>query len=412
MGPEPELASILARTGYVFILFLPTCLYHFLIEIKGWHQDLRWVYLSYILAGLLAVLALLTNGVINGTYPYYFGPFPQAGVLHPLHILQTGGVVMRGLYLAYRARPNLSQDPLVRLGWGLVSVMVSLGAASDYLCSYGVALYPPGGLFLAIGLGFMTYAVAQRDLMAPWVAAATVAHEVRTPLARIAMQADYLQTQIPALVAGYQAAVAHGLVEQPVGPAELSKLDRLLSGISQQVGRCNMVIDMLMTSIKADKMDGSTFANHRMSEVVQEAIDSFPFTASDRKAIRIETCNDFEFHGSRALLVFVLFNLIKNALYAIKQQRKGEIHLSLQAQGKYNLLCFRDTGPGISEQSMPKIFDTYFTTKGNAGLGIGLPFCRRVIRSFGGDMQCESQSGAYTLFTLKFPARGGSDGVS
>ncbi|NJS37161.1 MAG: hypothetical protein HC765_13370 [Brachymonas sp.] len=42
--------------------------------------------------------------------------------------------------------------------------------------------YPPGVIFIAIGLGLMSYAVAKYELMNPYAAAATIAHEMRTPL--------------------------------------------------------------------------------------------------------------------------------------------------------------------------------------------------------------------------------------
>lgn len=401
---DPALALLLAKSGYLLIIFLPTSLYHFLTEISGLHKDRRWVYASYVFAAVLGAFNLFSNWFVDGTYSYFFGSYPKAGLLHPLHVLQTMVVVNRGLYLTYRASKNTSEDHRLRLRLCLASVLIYFFAAVDYLCNYGIEFYPPGIIFVTISLGLITYAVTRWDLMAPLVAAATVAHEVRTPLARIAMQADYLQQQMPTVFAGYRAAVAQGLVLEPLPEPELRKLDKLFSGIAQQVERCNTVIDMLLASIKADKIDVTTFSRYRMSEVIEEALQGFPFTDADRKRVQVDYSQDFVFHGSRALLVFVLFNLIKNALYAIKQGKRGEIYLSMVAKGKFNVLHFRDTGPGISEQAMPKIFDTYFTTKASAGLGIGLPFCRRVVRSFGGDMRCESQLSEYTLFSLSFPA--------
>lgn len=401
---DPDLALSLARAGYLLIIFLPTSLYHFLTEISGLHKDRPWVYASYALAACLGLVDLFTNWFVDGTYPYFFGPYPRAGLLHPLHVLQTVVVVSRGLYLTFKASKNTTEDHRFRLRLCLASVLIYFFAAVDYLCNYGFEFYPPGILFVTVSLGLITYAVTRWNLMAPLVAAATVAHEVRTPLARIGMQADYLQQQMPKVFVGYRAAIAHGLVAEPLPDVELAKLDRLFAGISQQVERCNTVIDVLLASIKADKIDATTFANYRMSEVIEEALQGFPFTEADRRRLEVDIRHDFVFHGSRSLLVFVLFNLIKNALYAIKQSKQGQIYLSMASQGKVNLLYFRDTGQGISEQSLPKIFDTYYTTKGNAGLGIGLSFCRRVIRSFGGEMWCESQLGQYTLFTLSFPA--------
>lgn len=400
---EPDLALLLARVGYLQVIFLPTCLYQCLTEISGRHEERRWVYLSYGVAAVLGFLDLFTQLIVSGTYHYYFGLYPKAGVLHPFHLLQTGALVARGLFLTFNTHHYSSKSQRHRLQLCGVSLLVFVFAAVDYLCNYGVEFFPPGILFISISLGLMTYAVTKWGFIEPLVAAATVAHEVRTPLARIGMQADYLQQHMPDLLDGYRAAVSHGLVANAVEPGELQKLDRLFLGISQQVDRCNTVIDMLLASIKADRIDVSSFDNYRISEVMQEALDGFPFTEADRQRIRVEIRNDFEFHGSRTMLVFVLFNLIKNALYAITLKKQGEIELWVQTQGVDNVVQVRDTGPGISAQTLPKIFDNYFTTKGNAGLGIGLPFCRRVIRSFGGDLHCESREGEYTLFTLRFP---------
>ena len=82
--------------------------------------------------------------------------------------------------------------------------------------------------------------------------------------------------------------------------------------------------------------------------------------------------------------------------------RKGEITIWTKKNGKYNELHFRDTGKGISKDVLPKLFTLFFTTSEN-GAGLGLAFCKMVMISFGGNISCDSQEGAYTEFVLKFP---------
>jgi signal transduction histidine kinase len=68
-------------------------------------------------------------------------------------------------------------------------------------------------------------------------------------------------------------------------------------------------------------------------------------------------------------------------------------------------LAVRDNGPGIAAEVLPKIFDTYFTTKGpRQGTGLGLNIVLRMIRDAGGALHVGSQAGVGTTFTLYLPA--------
>jgi signal transduction histidine kinase len=72
-----------------------------------------------------------------------------------------------------------------------------------------------------------------------------------------------------------------------------------------------------------------------------------------------------------------------------------------------------DTGPGIPDDVLPHVFDPFYTTRNSGGgTGMGLAFCRRVITAFGGQIQCESQAGRYTRFSMEFPTVGKSPAYS
>jgi signal transduction histidine kinase len=120
--------------------------------------------------------------------------------------------------------------------------------------------------------------------------------------------------------------------------------------------------------------------------------------------VNVSVVGDFEFQGSDSLMVFVLFNLIKNSLYAIRAAGKGEISITVAGNERGHTLTFTDTGSGIPAAVQSRIFDTFFTTKKAGGAGIGLAFCRQVVESFGGRLRCESEEGRFTTFTMTFPA--------
>jgi len=401
---DPRIAIVLVKFGYLLIVFLPTSLYHFLAEISERRNERRWILVSYSVAVVLGLLDVGTNQFVSGYYEYFWGYYPKAGPIHPLHVLQTVVVVTRGLYVTFRQQRVALAGRALQLRLCVVSLLIYFFAAVDYLCNYGVEFYPPGVVFIAISLGLIAVAVTKYDLMSPVAIAATVAHEMRTPLASIRMQANALAQLLPELHKGYELAVAHGLCEPSLDSGSSRKLTDLSRGIAHQVDRSNAVIDMMLASARMEQIDTSTFDVHSASACVAEALETYPFASGERDRVSVSVAGDFHFYGSNSLFIYVIFNLLKNSLYALKAAGKGDIHIAIASSSSGDALTFTDTGTGIPAATVPRIFDAFFTTKKSAGAGIGLAFCRRVIRSFGGQMRCDSVEGRYTTFALEFPA--------
>jgi two-component system, CAI-1 autoinducer sensor kinase/phosphatase CqsS len=399
---DPDLALLLIRFGYLLIAFLPTTLYHFLVEISDRQREHRWVWLSYAIAAVFGLMAVGTDRFIDGFHTYFFGFYPKAGDLHPLHVLQTVIVVTRGLYICWRQESISTGAQQQRLKICIVSLLVYFFAAIDYLCNYGLPIYPPGIVFITISLALMTYAITKYDLFSPLTLAASVAHEMRTPLASIRMQTDVIAQHMPELRRGYQLAVDHGLVPAHKASLAPSRIDRVLRNIHHEVNRSNTVIDMMLASSRMEHIDKSNFEWHSMQDCVLEAVETYPFLPQERAQVSISHTGDFNFYGSRHLFVCVLFNLFKNSLYAMKAAGKGEISIHIDARDNAHRLVVSDTASGIPLDVLKRIFDPFYTTKDTAGTGLGLAFCRRVIQSFGGQLRCDSKLGDYTRFTMEF----------
>jgi two-component system, CAI-1 autoinducer sensor kinase/phosphatase CqsS len=408
---NPARADQLIRSGYVLIAFLPTTLYHFLSEISKLPSERRLVMGSYAIYAVFAVLSTSSELFINGHYQYFWGYYPKAGILHPLHVLQTTIVVSRGLMIIWQQERIASPAQKSQLKLCIISNMIYFFAAVDYLCNYGFAFYPPGVIFIAIGLGLMSYAVAKYELMSPYAAAATIAHEMRTPLATIRMQANHAAQQLPDLLRQLQGAHSNSTKAGPdplTSPLDISahqKLELMCQKIIQQVDRTNQMIDLILASARMEHIDSSSFEWCSMSACVTQTLESYPLTAAERKKIHLQAPDDFEFYGSMNLMGFCLSNLLKNSLYAIKAAEKGEVFIAVCLQAGSNAITVMDTASGISKNILPHIFDTYYSTKQSAGAGVGLAFCQRVMKAFGGQIKCESEHGQYTKFTLSLPAR-------
>lgn len=401
---DPSLAMALVKLGYLLILFLPTSLYHFLTEITERGGERPYVYLSYAFSALLAAALLASDQLIAGYYEYFWGYYPKAGPLHPLHLLQTTVVVSRGLYITYRQQQAASAGEGARLRLCLVSLFIYFLAAIDYLCNYGIEFYPPGVVFIAISLGMIAIAIVKYRLLSPLTLAASVAHEVRTPLLTIRSGATGLSHYLPQLLEGYRLAVEHKLCEPRIRQPHLHVLRDLTERIAREADRSNRIIDMMLAATALENLDTAGFGRHAIQACVDEAVAAYPFGPDELQRVRVSVNEAFEFYGSDTLLVCVLFNLLKNALYALKQAGKGDIEISVARDSRCNRLVFTDTGTGISPETMPRVFQSFFTTKRkDKGTGVGLAFCEGVMRAFGGRISCASVPGEYTTFTLEFP---------
>ena len=144
-----------------------------------------------------------------------------------------------------------------------------------------------------------------------------------------------------------------------------------------------------------------------MAKCVDIALQRYPFSEEERAVVFREGTGDFSFRGSELLMVHVLFNLIKNALRHIAKAGKGEVSVRVHASASGNRLMVRDTGGGIPPDMLPHIFQRFYTSTGHVdsvlGAGIGLAFCRDVMTSFGGTIECTSVHGDFTEFVLSFP---------
>lgn len=402
---DPVFALFLVKFGYFFILFLPSSLYHFLIEISGQHEERRYVYYSYALASVLAGFLLLSDLFVAGYYQYFWGFYPKAGLLHPIHLLQTFVVVSRGLYVTYVVQKHATESMQIRLRLCFSGLLIFLFAAIDYLCNYGFDFYPPGLIFVAISLGFLTIAIVKYDLLNPMALAATLAHEITTPLAIIRMQASGIAEFLPALVEGYQMAVKNGLMKPSIRPLRVESLANISQGIEHQVNRSYTVISLMLASSSMERHDAIPLERHTIGECITETIAQYPFEPGMRERVKATVEDNFEFYGSDTLLVSVLFNLLKNGIYALKCSHKGEIRISATSIQGRNILTVTDTGSGISKDVLPHIFKTFYSTKhSKEGSGIGLAFCNKVMAAFKGSIKCESVEGEYTTFYLEFPA--------
>ncbi len=101
----------------------------------------------------------------------------------------------------------------------------------------------------------------------------------------------------------------------------------------------------------------------------------------------------------------VFLNMILNAAKAIKEQ--GEISVQTSFKGDCIVVSISDTGSGISEQNLKRMFDPFFTTADvGGGTGLGLTVCRDIVKAHQGKIEVESTLGQGTRFSIFLPVVG------
>ncbi|CAG9215040.1 Histidine kinase [Paraburkholderia caribensis] len=408
---SPETAGILVKAGYFFILFLPTTFYHFVTELVERRDERPLLTASYALCVILAVLLITSDEVVAGFGVHFFGDYPLAGRLHPVHVMQTVLLAARsGWLLIVSRRQARARHRRRLLGLCLVSLCLYSLAAGDYAVNYGYVFYPPGVIFIAISLGILAITIVRHGLMRQYFLAATVAQEVAMPLEVIGMHADELGNALPELLRGYQLAVRHQLLVNGLYPGQSERLPTLTRAIRRQIDSTSTVVEMSLASFTLDRLDRRSFGPQSIRHCVESALERYPFLPGERGRVSVIPIDpQLRFSGTDSLFAFVIFNLLKNALYAIESSGSGSITISAGRDGGFCVVHFNDTGPGIAADVLPHIFDPFYSTRphGHAG-GMGLDFCRRVCDAFGGTISCASTPGVLTTFTLRLPEPGSS----
>lgn len=221
--------------------------------------------------------------------------------------------------------------------------------------------------------------------------AGSIAHEMRNPLNKVLLIADLLQEKY---------------ARNKLDAAAMQQIIKLMQTTVQDA---NQVIDLILGGLSHQNIDKTDFHHLSVAQNVREALQLYPFQSGERQIIRVHVEQDFTIFASPTLLHYVLFNLLKNALYYLPQHPDMRIDISIKCTGSLGYLLFRDTAVGIANDEIDNIFASFATAGKQGGTGLGLLFCKWAIECFHGSMDCTAKPGVYTLFTIALPVRACAD---
>lgn len=222
--------------------------------------------------------------------------------------------------------------------------------------------------------------------------AGSIAHEMRGPMQKIHSVFDTLERDL--LRMGPSQATVSYTREQ------IMTMARVLNEGRNAIKLGLQSITMTLQQLKTKAFDTSGFTCLSAAACAERAVSDFGYESeTQRERVRLDEVADFTFKGDDTLLTLILFNLIKNALYYLPACPGATVTVTVDSQR----IAVRDTGPGIAPEKLENLFEDFQTSGKAEGTGLGLAFCRRAMRAFGGEITCESQLGEFTQFTLSFP---------
>jgi signal transduction histidine kinase len=213
---------------------------------------------------------------------------------------------------------------------------------------------------------------------------ASIAHEINQPLAAILSNADAVEL----------------LLQK--GQIQKGDLLQIMADIKRDDLRASKVIKRLGALLARHEVEHRRFDLH---ETIQQAMTILTAEAGRRSA-KIETKADataVDLIGDPVQIQQVLINLVLNALDASEnlppERRRVQVETSDISMGVQ--LTVRDFGHGIAEADLPRLFDSFFTTKGG-GMGLGLSIARSIVEAHGGTIKAEVRA-VGAAFVVVFP---------
>lgn len=210
--------------------------------------------------------------------------------------------------------------------------------------------------------------------------AAGMVHEINQPLSAIGSFAGNAQRFMEL---GRLERVGENLAEIAAQVERLASITRRLKGFSRRPDTALAAIALAPAMDRVMALAGPRLREQGVAVELDRGPEGLAVTAEQ---VRLEQ---------------VLVNLVTNALDAMKRMDDGALSIRVRREGGRVSISVADTGPGIPEEFMPRLFDPFTTTKpAGEGLGLGLSIASAIIRDFGGTLGAANRPEGGAVFTL------------
>ena len=182
----------------------------------------------------------------------------------------------------------------------------------------------------------------------------------------------------------------------------------LFSNQLEEIRRLSRIVDGLAFLTKADAEQASLRCEPLLfDELVKDSLaDAQMLARPQRIEVELTACDEVPLHGDRHRLRQLLLNLSDNAIkYNLPN---GRVTIALKKQGDKAELRIANTGPGIPNGKLPRVFDRFFRGDSShnnevEGCGLGLSIAQWIVKAHGGDIRIVSEPGILTTAIVVLP---------
>lgn len=169
--------------------------------------------------------------------------------------------------------------------------------------------------------------------------------------------------------------------------------NKSIKEIKRIAERLRRQINDVMTFVRTTPLEPHEVPINKIIDEVLEKIDIPPNVAI------VKPENNIKIYCDEIKMESVIFNIITNAIEEINEN--GKIAISVEDTTRHSIISIQDSGHGIPEENLKKIFDPLFTTK-PTGTGLGLAICKNIINEHNGIIEVKNNP---TTFTITLPKR-------
>ncbi|MDR0388349.1 MAG: PAS domain S-box protein [Treponema sp.] len=230
--------------------------------------------------------------------------------------------------------------------------------------------------------------------------AAGVAHEIKNPLGSLSIHVQLIQKALAANREMFFKAHpdgVDGIEQQPSGYFDV--LDKYIVVINEEIDRLNHIVVDFLFAVRPMDMD---FREGNVNTLIGELVEFVKYELDEERIECVleldEKIPDIDF--DERFMKQALLNLIKNAIAAMSDG--GTLTIKTGGTDTEIQIAICDTGTGIPDENLSKIFEPYFTTK-DTGSGLGLTLVFKIIKEHKGEVSVKSRQGEGSCFIITLP---------